>query len=161
MNAPGLFEIKTRMLEEVLARVDRIAGVYDKSTSREATALAAITEMGKIYRQLGQSEKSARQFEKALAIAKERVKIKNYSDPSRYNLALCYRELALSTEEAGRDMKKVLEWNEESLKVFQEIDRNPKDDGFKMDKVIVHADLAEAYMRVGITRYRLGDGRRP
>ena len=99
LNTPNVHEFKTALLNSAISRVDKVADVYDKSTSREATTLAALFELGRIYRQLGQTEKAFRTFERCLAIAKERIVIKEGSDASRQNMANSYIELALSAEE--------------------------------------------------------------
>ncbi len=157
LDGPDLFEVKTGLLDTALKRVDSVAGVYDKSTSKEATALAALNELAKIYRELGQSEKAFRLLERCLAIAKERVSIKENSDPSRQNLANVYRDLALVCEEFRRDMKASLAYNEESLKIWEDVFKNPKADQWAIDKKVVRYFLAEAYTRVAVSRYRLGD----
>ena len=145
------------LMDTALKRVNGVANVYDKSTSKEATTLAALVELAKIYRELGQSEKAFKIYEKCLAIAKERVKIKEGSDPSRQNLANVYRDLAISVEELRRDMKASRGYNEESLRIWDDVFKNPKADPFTLDKKVVRYFLAEAYMRVGIGHYRLGD----
>ena len=142
--------------------MDGVAAVYEKSTSKEATVLAALMELAKIYRDLGQSEKGFKTLERCLEIARERVKIKQGSDPSRQNLANVYRELALRSEEFRRDMKAALRYNEESLAIWDDVYQKPKDDGFALRKTIVRYFLAEAYTRVGVGRYRIGEvARRP
>ena len=129
----------------------------EKSTSKEATTAAALMELGKIYRQLGQTQKAFKSYQKCLEITKERVKIKNYSDPSRQNLANTYFELAFCSEELNRDMKATLSFNQDGLKLYEDIDKKPKLDDFPLDRKIVRAGLAEAYTRVGVTQYRMGE----
>ncbi len=157
LNAPGLFDFKKSLLDTALKRMDGVAAVYEKSTSKEATVLAALMELAKIYRDLGQSEKGFKTLERCLEIARERVKIKQGSDPSRQNLANVYRELALRSEEFRRDMKAALRYNEESLAIWDDVYQKPKDDGFALRKTIVRYFLAEAYTRVGVGRYRIGE----
>ena len=45
--------MKTKLLENALKRVDGVASVYEKSTSKEATAYAAMNELATIYREQG------------------------------------------------------------------------------------------------------------
>jgi serine/threonine-protein kinase len=157
LQGPGLYDLKTTLLDTALKRIDGVAGVYEKSTSKEATAAAALMELGKIYRQLGQSRKALQAFQKCLEITRERVKIKNYSDPSRQNLANTYFELAFSSEELNRDMKAALSYNQEGLKLYEDIYNKPSVDNFPLDRKVVRAGLAEAYTRVGVTQYRMGE----
>ena len=157
LQGPGLYELKAALLDSSLKRIDGVAGIYEKSTSKEATTAAALMELGKIYRQLGQTQKAFQSYQKCLEITKERVKIKNYSDPSRQNLANTYFELAFCGEELNRDMKATLSYNQDGLKLYEDIYNNPKLDDFPLDRKVVRAGLAEAYTRVGVTQYRMGE----
>jgi tetratricopeptide (TPR) repeat protein/tRNA A-37 threonylcarbamoyl transferase component Bud32 len=157
LQGPGLYDLKTSLLNTSLKRIDGVAGIYEKSTSKEATTAAALMELGKIYRQLGQTQKALQSFQKCLEITKERVEIKNYSDPSRQNLANTYFELALCSEELNRDMKATLSFNQDGLKLYEDINNKPKVDDFPLDRKVVRAGLAEAYTRVGVTQYRMGE----
>ena len=157
LQAPGLYDLKTALLDSALKRIDGVAGIYEKSTNKEATTAAALMELGTIYRQLGQTQKAFQSYQKCLEITKERVKIKNYSDPSRQNLANTYFALAFCSEELHRDMKAALSYNQEALKLYEDIDKKPKLDDFPLDRKVVRASLAEAYTRVGVTHYRMGE----
>jgi tetratricopeptide (TPR) repeat protein/tRNA A-37 threonylcarbamoyl transferase component Bud32 len=157
IQGPGLYDLKTALLDSALKRIDGVAGIYEKSTSKEATTAAALMELGKIYRQLGQTKKALSAYQKCLEITKERVKIKNYSDPSRQNLANTYFELAFCSEELNRDMKAALSYNQDGLKLYEGIFQKPKLDDFPLDRKVVRAGLAEAYTRVGVTQYRMGE----
>ena len=157
IQGPGLYDLKTALLDSALKRINGVAGIYEKSTSKEATTAAALMELGKIYRQLGQTKKAFDAYQKCLEITKERVKIKNYSDPSRQNLANTYFELAFCSEELNRDMKAALSYNQDGLKLYEDIYQKPKLDDFPLDRKIVRAGLAEAYTRVGVTQYRMGE----
>jgi tetratricopeptide (TPR) repeat protein len=83
--------------------------------------------------------------------------IKNYSDPSRQNLANTYFELAFCSEELNRHMKATLSYNQDGLKLYEDIDNKPKLDDFPLDRRVVRAGFAEAYTRVGVTQYRMGE----
>ena len=157
LQVPGLYELKAALIDSALKRIDGVAGIYEKSTSKEATTAAALMELGKIYRQLGQTQKAFKAYQQLLAITKERVKIKNYSDPSRQNLANTYLELALCSEELNRDMTAALNFNQDAVKLYEDIYKKPKLDDFPIDRKIVRAGLAEAYTRVGVTQYRMGE----
>ena len=157
LQGPGLYDLKAALLDSALKRIDGVAGIYEKSTSKEATTAAALMELGKIYRQLGQTQKAFQSYQKCLEITKERIKIKNYSDPSRQNLANTYFELAFCSEELNRDMKAALSYNQDGLKLYEDIYNKPKLDDFPLDRKVVRSGLAEAYTRVGVTRYRMGE----
>ena len=144
-----------QLLETALKRIDGVAGIYEKSTSKEATT-AALMELARIYRQLGQIREGL-PHRRCLEITKERVKIKNYSDPSRQNLANVYRDLAIVSEEFQRDMTASLAYNRESLKIWEDVYQNPKNDQFALDRKIVRYFLAEAYTRVAVSHYRAGE----
>jgi tRNA A-37 threonylcarbamoyl transferase component Bud32/tetratricopeptide (TPR) repeat protein len=158
MQEPGLFDLKQAILDAALKRVNDVAGVYDKvETSQEATTAAAYMQFSKIYRQLGQTEKAFQALQKCLAITKQRVIIKKGSDPSRQNLANTYFELAQMSEELRRDMKAALTYSEDGLKLYYEIYAHPMKEDHPLDRKIVRAGLAEAYTRVGVSQYRIGE----
>ena len=158
MKEPGLFELKTAILEAALKRVDGVAGKYDKvETSHEATTAAAYMQFSHIYRQLGQTEKAFCALQRCLEITKQRVVIKKGSDPSRQNLANTYFQLALLSEELRRDMKATLAYNQDALKIYEDIYAHPMKEDHPLDRLIVRAGLAEAYTRVGVTQYRMGE----
>jgi len=156
LQGPGLYDIRQSVLEIALQNVDRVADIYDKGTSKEATAMAAMVQLGDIYRQIGQPEKASRQFLRALEIAKERVKIKNGSDPSRSNLAIVYTQLAAVTRESNRDLKAALDYDQKALALFADIDQHPMLADSPLPRPAVRANLAEAYKLVGIYYYRVG-----
>jgi tetratricopeptide (TPR) repeat protein len=157
LNVPRLYAFRKKLLDLALARVNIVANIYDKSTSREATALAANLELAKIYRELGEGEKAHKGFEKCLAIARERVKIKEGSDSSRQNLANVCLELAGSGQAYRRDMNASMELNNEAVKIWEDIVNNPKPAGFPIDPIVKGFWQAEAHQRLGICHYRLGD----
>lgn len=124
--------------------------------SKKATTMAALNQLAQIYRQLGQSEKAFGLLERCLGIAKEGVRRSHNSDPSRQNLAHIYVQLASVAEEYRRDMRASLAYNEEALKLYEDIFKNPSKE-WTIDKKVVRAGLAEAYTRVGASHFRLGD----
>ncbi len=157
LQGPGLQEVKTAILNTALKRIDGVAGVYEKSTSKEATVMAIYSALAQLYREIGQTEKAGAMLARCLEIARERVKIKEYSDPSRQNLANMLRDIAELDLEFRRDMKASLAHYEESLKIWMDVDKNPKHDGFELKKFFVHYFLAEAFTRVAAGRYRMGE----
>ena len=54
-------------------------------------------------------------------------------------------------------MKAALAYNQDGLKLYEDIYNNPKLDDFPLDRKVVRAGLAEAYTRVGVTQYRMGE----
>ena len=157
LQGPGLFDIRRGLLEVALQNVDRVADIYDKApTSKEATTCAALVELGRIYRQLGQSDKSSRHFLKALDIAVERIKIKKGSDASRRNLALVYSNLGATAEELNRDMGASLDYHLKALALFEDIDSKPMLADSPMPRQMIRAGLSESYKLVGVAYYRLG-----
>jgi tetratricopeptide (TPR) repeat protein/tRNA A-37 threonylcarbamoyl transferase component Bud32 len=157
LSGPGLFEVRTALLNNAINRIEGVAAVYDKSTSKEATVMAIYMELSKVYHTLGKTEKAVAMLDRALDIGKARVIIKENSDPSRQNLANLHLQRALLHEELGRDMKAALADNQEGLRLYEDIYNHPKRDQFAVDPKIVRIGLAEAYTRVAVSNYRLGD----
>jgi serine/threonine protein kinase/tetratricopeptide (TPR) repeat protein len=154
---PGTSEFKKSVLEVALASVGQVSENYQKSTSKEATAAAIYNTLGKLLMQLGQSGKALDNFQRSLEIASERVKIKEYSDPSRMNLAKAHSAVGMAREAVDRDMKSVLDHQLECVKIVQDVYDHPKADGNQMDRKEVATTLAESVQLVGVTYYRLGD----
>jgi tetratricopeptide (TPR) repeat protein len=152
-----LFEIREGLLEIALQSVGRVADVYDKApSSKEATTAAALVELGSIYRQLGHPEKASHYFLQALEIAKERIKVKKGSDPSRRNLAIIYSNLGATAEESNRDMDVALDYHLKALALFEDIDQHPMLADSPTPRPVIRANLAEAYKLMGVMYYRAG-----
>src|SRR4030095_3349604 len=156
LQAPGTSDYKKSMFDLALANVGKVSENYGKATSREAPPAAIHNELGRMFLRLGKSEQAFEQFERVLAITEERVKINQYGDASRANLAVGHSALTEVGTSAGRDLKVVLEHNREALRLWQDIADHPKDDGFMLDRAKVAEGVAESSQRVGITLYRRG-----
>jgi serine/threonine-protein kinase len=159
LTSPGLLDLKEALLKSALARVDTVANVYEKSTSKEATTAAALIELGRIYRNLGQTDKAYQNVEKALAILRQRIIIKKGSDASRRNLALGLSDLAALSEERDRDLKAALAHYEEAMRLYEDVDANPMLADSPTPKPLVRYELSEVYKLVGVTHHRVGDMR--
>jgi tetratricopeptide (TPR) repeat protein len=157
LNAPGLYDLKTSILNMALTRIDGVAAVYDKSTSKEATVLVIYLNLSDVYRQLGQTEKAADMLRRSLEIAKARVVIKDGSDASRQNLGIVRLSLASVLEEVGRDMNAALNESEESVRILEDIRQHPKPLGYPADPALIRALLGQAYTQAAVCNYRLGD----
>jgi serine/threonine-protein kinase len=156
LKGPGLYDLRRGLLEVALRDVDKVADIYDKATSKEATTAAALVELGRIYRELGQAGKALKYFQKALEIARERIRIKKGSDASRRNLALVYSNLGATAEELNRDMNAALDYHLKALALFEDIDARPMMADSPMPKPLIRAGLSEAYKLIGVIYYRLG-----
>ena len=160
LSLPNLYDLKMALLKTAQTRMESVAAVYDKSNSnKEASLLAIDMEFANIYKQLGQSDKAADFAARSLEIAKARVIIKENSDASRGNLARIYAFRGLLYEESGRDMKAALHENQESLRVWQDIDNHPNNlpNAPPLDKRDVRIAVAELTTRVATDYYRIGD----
>jgi tetratricopeptide (TPR) repeat protein/tRNA A-37 threonylcarbamoyl transferase component Bud32 len=155
LSFPGLSEVKMALLHTAQTRIEGVAAVYAKSTSKEATVMAIDMALANVYRQLGQSGKAAVMLDRCLDIAKARVIIKENSDPSRMNLANVHAARALLDEELGRNIKAALSENQEALRIYEDIDNHPST--FPLDKKIVRAGVAEMTTRVASDYYHQGD----
>jgi tetratricopeptide (TPR) repeat protein len=156
LQGAGLYDIGQGLLQVALQNVDNVAGGFSASMSKEVTAMAAISALGDIYRQLGQAEKASRQYLKALDIAKERVTLKKGSDGSRLNLALLTMKLGLVAQESNRDLPASRNFFEKSVALFEDIDQHPMVADQPIPKATVRANLADAYKLLGIYYYRVG-----
>jgi hypothetical protein len=157
LNAPGLYDVKTSILNMALKRIDGVAAVYDKSTSKEATVLVIYVGLSDVYRQLGQTEKAVDMLRRSLEIAKARIVIKEGSDASRKNLAIIRMKLAGLLEQIGRDMKAALNESQEALAMLDDMRQHPKPAGGPVNPEEILSLLGDAYQQVAACHYRLGD----
>ena len=157
LNAPGLYDVKMSVLNTALKRIDAVAAVYDKATTKEATVLVIYVDLSDVYHQLGRSEKALDMLRRSLEIAKARIVIKEGSDASRLNLASIRLRLARLLEEIGRDMKAALSESDEAVRLFDDIRRHPKPAGVPVDPKAILYLLGESYTQVAVCHYRLGD----
>ena len=157
MDQPRLFKLKREILESALERVDQVANTFQGVTSKEATTLAALTEMGRIFRQTGRIDKALPIFQRCEEIAKERIIIKQGNDSSRNNLANIYRELAYCAEENDRDMKSVVEHLHKAINLYDDILVNSVNEEGGPSPVIIKLALADTYTHLGTAHHHLGE----
>jgi serine/threonine protein kinase len=154
---PGTQEVRKDIFDNANAMLKRVAPLVDSSTSTEATQLAIHQGLGNLFGQFGESAKALDQFQRAEAIARERVVIKQGSDASRSNLARVLRDLGQASQEVNRDMSGSRKYYEEALQVRQGIFEQPNaGDGNAAVPMIVKKELSEDHTRVAATIYRLG-----
>ncbi|MDX2038440.1 MAG: protein kinase [Isosphaeraceae bacterium] len=154
---PGMSDFSKAVLDTALASVVQVSNNYEKSTSKEATTAAIHQQLGGLFMRLGQSDKALAQYKRVLEIAKERVVLKEGSDPARSNLAAAHFALADVAGAVGRDMAESLGHTLAGHRIWQEIYEKPKADGNAYDRPRATEGLAEAAQRLGIAKYRLGD----
>jgi serine/threonine protein kinase len=157
-DAPATQAIRKEILDIAIENLKRVADKVDESTSKDATQLAILRELGTLFQQLGEASKSFEQFRQAEDLARERVIVKNGSDSSRLNLALILHLLGHATQEVNRDMRAAQKCYEESLRIRQDVlDKPFQGDGNAAVPDVVRFDLSESHARVGTTIYRLGN----
>ncbi len=160
LREPNLYELKTKLLDSALKRIDGVADGYDKSTSKEATTIVAMSQLVGVYKELGQTEKAFELLEKVVALCRERIIIKERSDGSRRNLALNLRELGVLAQEYRRDLKEALGHYEESLAIWEDVQadpRAPQEGDLLTPRSLVLANLAESNNVIGVFNFRVGD----
>jgi tetratricopeptide (TPR) repeat protein/tRNA A-37 threonylcarbamoyl transferase component Bud32 len=157
LNQPGLFDLKTEIIQKALERVDSVANIYQGTTNKEATTFAALFELGKIYRQTGKIEKAAKVFRQCLGIARERVVIKKGSDPSRQNLVNVLGELAGCSIELDRDLKAAVAYDREALAILQDILDHPMRQDRVIDRKITLKNLGYYHYRIGTSLLMVGE----
>jgi tetratricopeptide (TPR) repeat protein/tRNA A-37 threonylcarbamoyl transferase component Bud32 len=157
LERPNLFKLKTEIIQEALKRIVQVDDIYKGVYNKEATTLAALTELGKIYRKTGQIERAVELFQKCLGIARERLIVKKRNDGSRSNMANIYRELALCAEELDRDMNAVVANYQEAVKLFEEILARPTKDDPNLTANKVKGYLADTHHQLGAAYHHLGE----
>jgi serine/threonine protein kinase len=150
-------KVMESILDVALKSADKVADNYDKSkTSKEATTAAILSMLGDLYMQMGRPADARKRYLTMHEILKERVRIKQGSDPSRSNLAASYRRLGTIALSIDRDPAKSLAAYREALALRQDIYEHPKHDGSEtapwlnaLELAVAEQDLAVAEMRVG------------
>jgi serine/threonine protein kinase len=150
-------KVMESILDVALSSADKVADNYDKSkTSKEATTAAILSMLGDLYMQMGKPADAQKRFLAMHEIVKERVRIKQGSDPSRSNLAASYRRLGTIALSIDRDPAKSLAAYREALALRQDVYEHPKHDGSEtapwlnvLELAVAEQDLAVAEMRVG------------
>ncbi len=157
LDRPDLFDLKADIIRAALQRVDAVANVIQGSNSKEATALAATTELGRIYRQTGQIERAVPIFRKCLEIAKERLIIRNRNSASRNNLANIYRELAICAEELDRDMNAVVANLREALALAEDVLARPTGEDPSINPTSTRVGIAAIHTQLAAAHHHLGE----
>jgi tetratricopeptide (TPR) repeat protein/tRNA A-37 threonylcarbamoyl transferase component Bud32 len=157
LNQPGLFDLKTEIIQKALDRVDAVANIYQGTTNKEATTFAALFELAKIYHQTGKIEKATRIFRQCLDIARARVVIKKGSDPARQNLVNVLGELAGCSIELDRDLKAAVAYDREAMKVLQDILDHPMRQDRVIERKVTLKNLGYYHYRIGTSLLMVGD----
>ena len=149
LKQPGLFDLKTEIINKALERVDDVANIYQGTTNKEATTLAALMELGRIYYRTGKIEKATKIFLQCEEIGRARIIIKKGSDPARNNLVSALGELGLCSLENNRDLDAALAYDREALSILQDILDHP----MRQDRVI---ERKETLKRLGDFHFKIG-----
>jgi tetratricopeptide (TPR) repeat protein len=150
LKEPNLFDLKTEIIEQALQRLEKVAAIFQGSTSKEATALASLMELGKIYRQTGRIEKATAIFKQCERIARDRIVIKKGSDPARFNLATVLYQLAGCALENDRDVKASIAYELEALAVLKDILDHPMRQDRVMERKFIQKELGDHYVLAAI-----------
>jgi tetratricopeptide (TPR) repeat protein len=146
------------ILNVALQSADKVAGNYDNSqTSKEATTAAILSMLGDLYLQLGRPVDAEKRFLAMHEILKERIKIKQGSDPSRNNLAASYRRLGNIALSIDRDPAKSLAAYQEALALRRDVYEHPKHDGNETPPWQNVEELAVAEQDLGVAEMRVGN----
>jgi serine/threonine protein kinase/tetratricopeptide (TPR) repeat protein len=151
-------KVMESILGVALNSADRVADNYDKSkTSKEATTAAILSMLGDLYMQMGKPAEAQKRYLAMHEIVKERVRVKQGSDPSRSNLAASYRRLGTIALSIDRDPAKSLAAYREALALRQDIYEHPKHDGFETAPWLNALELAVAEQDLGVAEMRVGN----
>jgi serine/threonine protein kinase/tetratricopeptide (TPR) repeat protein len=154
--------LPTKVMESILnvalQSADKVADNYDKTkTSREATTAAILGMLGDLYLQGGRPADAQKRYLAMHEILKERVKIKQGSDPSRNNLAGSYRRLGAIALSIERDPAKSMAAYREALALRRDVYEHPKHDGFETPPWQNAVELAVAEQDFGVANMRVGN----
>jgi serine/threonine-protein kinase len=148
----GLLQTALKGLEQASQRAEGLTG-----TSIQATMASAYTNMGLVFKQLGETEEAFRCFARGHEIIQARAAAQPNRDAAQGNLATTFVLLGDMSQELRRDMAAALGYYRQALAIREELHRHPHGGEGRLDPLAVKVALAEAHSRVGVTLLRLGD----
>jgi serine/threonine-protein kinase len=154
-DSPGMQPLKAKLLETALDNLDKVAKSDEDARLQGRMMANAYMRMGQLFQQLGQSEKAYTQYQKCHDIIQALAARDPKSDKAQANLAATFTQLGEMSLELRRDMRASLTYYQKALDIRKLLVGRPLTDS--LDPVKVKGDLAESYMRVGVTHLRLGE----
>jgi serine/threonine-protein kinase len=164
---PGVQSLKRDLLETALDGLKRVANQASTEGKKQGKMSDAYLQMGALAMEFGQSEQAYGYFELCRDLTKAALQEEPNSHRWKLRLAETYINLGQLSGQVRRDMKKALEFYTEALKLRQEIAAVPAEQRRQENARLPWEDwltpffsqlhLSEAYTRVGLTHYVLGD----
>jgi serine/threonine-protein kinase len=163
----GLQDLKRDLLQTAMAGLRRVADQISLQGRKQRNISDAYLQMGILATESGDSEQAYAYFERCRDLMRAGLEHEPHNDRWKTRLAEAYLNLGELSVQARRDMKKALECYEEALKLRKEIIATPDEERERENKklppelwlvpFLLKLNLSEAYTRVGLTHYFMGD----
>ena len=153
---PGMQDLKKSLLQTAVEGLEEVANQSYDATSVEATKVSAHMQMGTLFRTMGASEQSLREFERAYEIAKNRAADQPRNAASQGNLAVILMTIGDVRLEFSRDLNRAIEDFETARLILEKLTQTPPAQLDKYDALEQLTNAANANMRIGVTNLRLG-----
>jgi serine/threonine-protein kinase len=167
---PGLQTLRLDLLETAMDGLKRLADKTSTEAGKQRNMGDAYLKMGILSMELGKSEAALDYFQRCRDILKAALDADPGNDRWKTRLAEAYKNLGECSLQVDRDMRKALAFYEDNLKLRKEIAATPEEERQKENAnlkpenwllpFITKLNLSEAYTRVGVTHYYMGDSAR-
>lgn len=126
-DQPAQQELRRRILETARDKLTSLPDLPPSSDDQRELSMLALQQL--LYTlefELGHPERASNFINKAVEIAQSRVKKREGSDASRFNLAVILESIGRNHETADRNLTKAREFRERSSQILEEILSHPK-----------------------------------
>lgn len=126
-DQPAQQELRRRILETARDKLISLPDLPPSSDDQRELSMLALQQL--LYTlefELGHPERASGFIKKAVEIAESRVKKREGSDASRFNLAVILESIGRNHETADRNLTKAYEFRERSSQVLEDILSHPK-----------------------------------
>jgi serine/threonine-protein kinase len=159
--------VRRSLLQAALDGLNRVANRIDNEAAKQRNFGQAYLKMGIAAKELGNSEEAYDYFDRCYRLVKEALERDPENDRWRVILSAACMELGELSHKARRDMKQSLAYYQENLALRQKIAAVPDAERHRLNEklrpeerlnpFISRLYLSEAYLRVALTYYFMGD----
>jgi serine/threonine-protein kinase len=159
--------VRFNLLQGAIDGLNRVAKRLGNEAAKQRNFGRAYLQMGIAAKEIGHSEEAYAYFERCYQLVKEALEADPDNDRWRVILSSACMELGELSQKADRDMKKSLAYYQENLALRQKIgavsdaERRRLNEKLKpeeqLNPFISRLYLSEAYLRVALTNYLMGD----
>jgi serine/threonine protein kinase len=159
--------VRRSLLQGAIDGLNRVANRIGTESAKQRNFGQAYLNMGIAAKEIGNSEEAYDYLERCYRLMKEALEADPENDRRRVLLSSACMELGELSQKAHRDMKKSLAYYQENLALRQKIGAVPDAERHRLNEKLKPEErlnpfisrlyLSEAYLRVALTNYYMGD----